>query len=99
LRFDDLPFLTEARQLAQRNFVTGASIRNWASYSESINLPASFAEWQRHLLTDPQTSGGLLIACAQNKAADVRQMIVDAGYSHASIVGNVTSGSPTITVE
>jgi selenide,water dikinase len=63
VRFDDLPFLTEAKRFAQKNFVTGASARNWASYAESITLPTSFAEWRRHLLTDPQTSGGLLIAC------------------------------------
>jgi selenide,water dikinase len=86
IRFDDLPFLNEAGHLAQRNFVTGASTRNWASYAESINLPAGFPEWQRHLLTDPQTSGGLLVACDQSHAAAVTQMIVEKGYPHARIV-------------
>ena len=52
VRFDDLPFLTEAKCFAQKNFATGASARNWASYAESITLPTSFAEWRRHLLTD-----------------------------------------------
>jgi selenide, water dikinase len=99
VRFDDLPFLTDAEHLAQQNFVTGASIRNWASYSESVGLPASLAEWQRHLLTDPQTSGGLLIACDQSRAAEVTRLIADRGYPRASIIGRVVSGQPTMTVE
>jgi selenide, water dikinase len=98
IRFDDLPFLNEAGHLAQRNFVTGASTRNWASYAESINLPAGFPEWQRHLLTDPQTSGGLLVACDQSHAAAVTQMIVEKGYPHARIVGRVSEGTSAITV-
>ena len=99
VRFGDLPFLSEAQHLAQRNFVTGASNRNWASYAENVNLPAGLAEWQRHLLTDPQTSGGLLLACEPNRAAEVTKLIADRGYSHASIIGHASSGRPAITVE
>jgi selenide, water dikinase len=99
VRFDDLPFLADAEHLAQQNFVTGASIRNWASYAESVRLPKRLAEWQRHLLTDPQTSGGLLVACDQSRAAEVTQMIADRGYPHARIIGRVVSGQPAITVE
>ena len=99
VRFDDLPFLTDAQHLAQQNFVTGASIRNWASYAESVDLPASVAEWQRHLLTDPQTSGGLLVACDHSRAAEVTKMIADGGYPHARIIGRVVSGQPTIAIE
>lgn len=79
--------------------MTGASTRNWASYAESVHLPAGFADWQRHLITDPQTSGGLLIACDQHHAAAVTKMIVDKGYPHARIVGHVVQGAPAITVE
>jgi selenide,water dikinase len=99
IRFGDLPFLSDVQHLAQRNFVTGASIRNWASYVESVNLPASVAEWQRHLLTDPQTSGGLLIACDQDRAAEVTNLIADKGYPHARIIGHASSGRPAITVK
>src|SRR5262249_3065486 len=62
-----LPFLKEAAALAQQGAVTGASHRNWASYKDSIVLPNGAADWQRHLLTDPQTSGGLLVACASER--------------------------------
>ena len=85
VRFDDLPFLTEAERLVQQQFVTGASARNWASYAESVTLPGDFPEWRRQLLTDPQTSGGLLIACDPARAAEVARTIADAGYPRACI--------------
>jgi selenide, water dikinase len=98
LRADDLPVLSEARQLAQQGFVTGASERNWASYGDHVVLPAGFPEWQRHLLTDPQTSGGLLIACAPDRVEAILARIVMAGYPCARIIGHVDSGTPTVTV-
>jgi selenide, water dikinase len=99
IRFGDLPILSDVEHLAQRNFVTGASIRNWASYAESVNLPTGLSEWQRHLLTDPQTSGGLLIACDQNRSAEVTKLIADRGYPHTRVIGHTSSGRPAITVK
>lgn len=98
INFDDLPFLTDAEDLARQQFVTGASARNWASYAESVSLPSGFPEWQRHLLTDPQTSGGLLIACDPGHAVQFVRMITDAGYPRASIIGHADTGSPSITI-
>ncbi|HMK69750.1 MAG TPA: selenide, water dikinase SelD, partial [Xanthobacteraceae bacterium] len=98
VRFDDLPFLTEAEHLARQRFVTGASTRNWASYAESVTLPSGFPEWRRHLLTDPQTSGGLLIACDPGQAAEVTRAIVDAGYPRACIIGHAESGPASIAI-
>lgn len=93
-----LPFLKEAAHLAKEGCVTGASHRNWASYGESVTLPSNCAEWQRHLLTDPQTSGGLLISCEAAAAQDVVQLIQNEGYAEARIVGRVEAGSPTVKV-
>jgi hypothetical protein len=61
--------------LAQQGCVTGASHRNWASYGESVVLPHDFSDWQRHLLTDPQTSGGLLVSCARECADELVRSI------------------------
>jgi selenide,water dikinase len=99
VRAGDLPLLPEAAALAQQGFVTGASIRNWASYGEAVTLPAGLADWQRHLLTDPQTSGGLLVSCAPERADTVVQMINAAGYPAARIIGNVEAGPPCVRVE
>jgi Pentapeptide repeats (8 copies)/AIR synthase related protein, C-terminal domain len=88
IRAGDLPFLSEAKDLAQQGFVTGASVRNWASYGRDVALPEHLPDWQRHLLTDPQTSGGLLVSCAPERAVAIAQGIVAAGYAGAAVVGH-----------
>jgi selenide,water dikinase len=98
IRAGAVPLLSEAARLAQQGFVTGASHRNWASYSSGVSLPASYPDWKRHLLTDPQTSGGLLIACASDKAPAIAQRIKAAGYPLAAIIGHAEAGSPAIKV-
>ncbi|MCJ8143342.1 selenide, water dikinase SelD [Ancylobacter sp. A5.8] len=95
---DRLPFLTEAAILAQQGFVTGASHRNWASYGEAVTLPDGMPDWQRHLLTDPQTSGGLLVSCAPDAADRLLADIHAAGFARASIIGRAVAGAPGVAV-
>jgi selenide,water dikinase len=99
VRAGDLPLLSQAATFAQQGFVTGASLRNWASYGKDVNLPELTPDWQRHLLTDPQTSGGLLISCAAERAEATLRSIVAAGYADARIIGHAKSGPPRIAVE
>jgi selenide,water dikinase len=94
-----LPFLKDAATLAQQGCITGASHRNWSSYGEGVVLPKDCGEWQRHLLTDPQTSGGLLVACAADRARDISAAIVADGYPFARIVGRIEAGPPMLRVE
>jgi selenide,water dikinase len=98
IAWNRIPLLREAESLVRSGHVTGASGRNWASYGDQIVLPAGFEDWQRALLTDPQTSGGLLIACASNRADDLRASIEAAGYARASIVGSVAAGEPAVEI-
>lgn len=95
---NEVQLLEQAERLAQAGFVTGASHRNWASYSEHIKLPAGLPDWRRHLLTDPQTSGGLLVACAPKRAEDIVRKIVADGYPHARIIGRADAGKPGVTI-
>ena len=99
IRGDQVPFLQEAARLAQAGFVTGASHRNWASYGEGVTLPANYAEWQRHLLTDPQTSGGLLVACAPADADAILRDVQEAGYPAARIIGHIETRAVGVRVE
>jgi selenide,water dikinase len=98
IRVRDVPVLSEAARLAQQGFVTGASHRNWASYSSGVTLPDGCPDWKRHLLTDPQTSGGLLIACGGDKAPAIVQRIKAAGYPLAAIIGHAESGTASVKV-
>lgn len=94
-----VPLLREAAALAQAGHVTGASHRNWRSYEASVTLPTDAADWQRHVWSDPQTSGGLLISCAPDRASDLLERILSAGYPGACMIGRVSEGGPQVRVE
>lgn len=94
----DVPLFSHASRLAQAGFITGASKRNWASYGSAVSLPAAMPDWQRDLLADPQTSGGLLVSCAAGDAQAVLKSIVGAGYPAAKIVGHTEAGAPGVRV-
>ncbi|WP_298163675.1 selenide, water dikinase SelD [Brevundimonas sp.] len=87
------PLLEGVEALARDGVRTGASGRNWASYGEAITLPAGFDDWRRDLLTDPQTSGGLLVAVAAGAADAVLATIRAAGFDQAAVVGRVVEGA------
>ena len=87
-----VPLLPEVRELAAQGIVTGASGRNWASYGADVTLPAGFAEADRALLTDPQTSGGLLVSCAPAQVDDVLAIFKCGGFAHAAVIGRVVDG-------
>jgi len=97
--FSRLPRFEGAVQLARSGVGTGAAKRNWASYGAEVTLAADILPWQRDLLCDPQTSGGLLIACAPGAAPDVLKLLNARGFAHASAIGRFTTGSAGITVD
>jgi selenide,water dikinase len=99
IRSSEVPLLTQAAGLAQQGFVTGASHRNWASYGAEVRLPTGYPEWRRHLLTDPQTSGGLLIACAPERAAAIARSTREAGYPTAQVIGYAKPGAAGVEVD
>lgn len=95
-----VPLLPGVRQMAGQGFVTGASGRNWAGYGEHVELPAGFAAEDRALLTDPQTSGGLLVACSADAVDAVMGVFARHGFERASVVGRIVeSGRPGVAVK
>ena len=87
-----VPLLPGVRELAAMGLVTGASGRNWASYGGDVTLPAAFAEADRALLTDPQTSGGLLVSCAPAQTDEVLAIFRRGGFERAAVVGRIVDG-------
>jgi selenide, water dikinase len=98
VKASEVPLLAQAARLAQEGYITGASTRNWASYSDAIQLPANLPDWQRNLLVDPQTSGGLLISCAADYAETTLEAIRRAGYGAARIIGQTEAGPAEVRV-
>jgi selenide,water dikinase len=96
--FGLLPCIPEAVQIAQSGTATGASPRNWSGYGHEVMLPAGFADWQRNLLTDPQTSGGLLITCAPGAVDAVLAILLAQGFDQAAVFGKLQSGPAQLQV-
>ena len=99
IRLGDVPILDGAAALAEAGLATGAGARNWGSYGEAVALPDGLPGWQRGLLCDPQTSGGLLIAVAAEHAPPLLRYLQAAGFRQAAAIGSVAPGSPGIEVE
>jgi len=93
-----VPLLPRVEGIAADGLVTGASGRNWASYGSDVELSASVTAAQRALLTDPQTSGGLLVACAPEAVDDVLNVFRQDGFDQAAVIGEMTAGAPQVVV-
>jgi selenide,water dikinase len=98
LRMEAVPVLPEAGPAAQAGHVTGASGRNWSSFGAEVELPQAMPQWQRNLLTDPQTSGGLLVACSAGSATAVLEVFRSAGFAQAAVIGSLSAGAPRVEV-
>jgi selenide,water dikinase len=92
VRFDDLPLIDEALAWAREGTRTGATDRNWNGYGKDIRLRAGAPDWQRVLITDPQTSGGLLVACAAGAEAEVLAEFKRQGFDAACRIGQMVAG-------
>ena len=87
LDWQQVPVLEGVRALAQAGMVTGASGRNWAAYGADVQLPAAFADVERALLSDPQTSGGLLVTCTRDALDEVLATFRRHGFGQAAVIG------------
>ncbi|WP_425259415.1 selenide, water dikinase SelD [Rubrivivax sp. RP6-9] len=93
LDWSAVPLMDGVRTLASQGFVTGASGRNWAGYGADVQLPAGFADEDRALLTDPQTSGGLLVSCAPEALDAVLAVFGQHGFAQAAVVGRIAAAA------
>ena len=89
----DLPVLEEALEWVKQGVATGASDRNWKGYGEDVTLPTGAPEWQKKLITDPQTSGGLLVACAPETEQAVLAEFAKRGFAQARRIGRLGTGA------
>lgn len=96
--FNQLPLLEVASALAQQGVATGASKRNWSSYGLSIKGLERETSWKHNMLTDPQTSGGLLIACAPDAVSTVQQNIMAIQGIPGWVVGVLQTGDPVLQI-
>jgi selenide,water dikinase len=95
LEWDKVPLLPGVLDLATAGYRTGASGRNWAGYGARVHL-GRHGEVQRDLLTDPQTSGGLLVTCAPEAVDAVLALFRADGFERAAVIGEMAAGEPRV---
>ena len=88
--WSQVPLLSNVAQFATEGIVTGASGRNWESYSQDVVIPANFSAAQLALLTDPQTSGGLLVSCSPDSVEDVLAIFNQHHFLGARVIGQMS---------
>lgn len=93
-----VPLLDQTRALAEAGFITGASGRNWASYGRDVTYERPMTDVDQALLCDPQTSGGLLVACTKEAASEVLEIFRRHGFASATLIGEVSEGEPGLIV-
>jgi len=96
---DRVPLLPGVSALAESGIATGASGRNWRSYGSNVRALEPMSASLQSILTDPQTSGGLLVACDPRELPGVQAIFARSGFTQASMIGCMTRGSPEIQVE
>jgi selenide,water dikinase len=90
--------LDNVAAMAAEGFVTGASGRNWTGYGADVELAAGLPATAQDLLSDPQTSGGLLVSCAPEAVDGVLKIFRDEGFAQAAVIGRVEAGKPSLRV-
>jgi selenide,water dikinase len=98
IEFAQIPLHPGVLALARAGICTGASGRNWAGYAKEVELGPAITDVERTLLTDPQTSGGLLVACTPEATSDVLAIFAREGFGRAGVIGEIRSGPPRVIV-
>jgi selenide,water dikinase len=93
-----VPLLPGVQQMVENGYVTGASGRNWAGYGHDVRLDAAITPAQQMLLTDPQTSGGLLVACDADSVGKVLDIFLQGGFEQAAVIGEMQGGEGKVAV-
>ena len=99
IQWSAVPLIAGVQALAGDGFVTGASGRNWAGYGAEVALSAALPAVARDLLGDPQTSGGLLVACSPEAVDAVLACFRDGGFDDAAVVGRMLAGPAGLQVD
>ena len=93
-----VPLLSGVADLASAGSITGASGRNWASYGDDVQLDEAITDIDRAVLTDPQTSGGLLVAVARQDVENALAIFADHGFADAAVIGRAVEGTGRLVV-
>ena len=98
IEWSKVPLLDGVEAMASEGFVTGASGRNWVGYGAEVELADGLPATAQDLLSDPQTSGGLLVSCAPDAVDAVLGIFNAEGFGGAKVIGRMDVGASALRV-
>jgi selenide, water dikinase len=93
LKWSTVPVHPGVNDLVKQGFFTGASERNWQGYGKHVTFGAGVGDLEQTLATDPQTSGGLLVACDPGSVDSVLALFAKEGFGRAAVIGEIVEGA------
>ena len=98
IEWSQVPLMDGVAAMAADGFITGASGRNWAGFGADVVLDAALPKTAQDLLSDPQTSGGLLVTCAPDTVDEVLRVFHAQGFEQACVIGRMEAGAKQLHV-
>lgn len=83
IEFDKVPKIDILNEYLEQGSVPGGTNRNWASYGHKV---MEITEHQKHILADPQTSGGLLVAVSPDRTDEFEVLLQHNGVPEKNII-------------
>ena len=98
IEWSKVPLLEGVEAMVAEGFVTGASGRNWEGFGKDVEMAEGLPATAQSLLSDPQTSGGLLVSCSAEAVDAVLEIFTGEGFGGAMVIGRAEAGLPGLTV-
>jgi selenide,water dikinase len=96
LHREAIPVFPGALRHAEAGIATGASARNWAAVRPDVEDADQVSPLDQTLLSDPQTSGGLLVSCSMDAAGAVLDVFRRQAHAEAAVIGRIEAGPGAI---
>jgi len=94
LEFNNVPLIIDdLKNYIEQQCMPGGTTRNWDSYGDKVG---NISDYQKAILADPQTSGGLLIAVNEDSVEKIKQMLVAGGIKHVTPIGKFVKQSEVV---
>ena len=98
IEWSRVPLLEGVEAMVAEGFVSGASGRNWEGFGKDVEMAEGLPATAQSLLSDPQTSGGLLVSCSAEAVDAVLEIFTGEGFGGAMVIGRAEAGLPGLTV-
>jgi selenide,water dikinase len=100
LQVNNLAWIDGSKNYAQAGYFSGGAVANSEYYEKYVVYENIFDDWNRMLLFDPQTSGGLLLSVEAEHAHDLLDALKRYGSEDSCVIGEVIAdGAEQIVVK